>query len=193
MGVLYVVDSVTRKWLEQAKAQGQTVNSSARDGTFAAGVHRVTELMPVLMNDIFQTAPDEHKVRTHFETTLQERETRKENLLHMHAIVICYRSHWSKMMRKDTSEAHSFHCIGLSSQCAHSVAASTSSIQWIHPMTLLQDQPVPEVLVVVANRRHAQTPNSSGNSSLLCSHPVGEDQEITRHLGERPNFPNAND
>ncbi|KAG5926652.1 hypothetical protein E4U42_003063 [Claviceps africana] len=61
LGVLYVVDSVTRKWLEQAKAQGQTVNSSARDGTFAAGVHRVTELMPVLMNDIFQTAPEEHK------------------------------------------------------------------------------------------------------------------------------------
>lgn len=62
MGVLYVVDSVTRKWLEQAKAQGQTVNSSAPDGTFAAGVYRVTELVPVLMNDILQTAPEEHKV-----------------------------------------------------------------------------------------------------------------------------------
>ncbi|KAG6256075.1 hypothetical protein E4U23_002869 [Claviceps purpurea] len=61
LGVLYVVDSVTRKWLEQAKAQGQTVNSSAPDGTFAAGVYRVTELVPVLMNDILQTAPEEHK------------------------------------------------------------------------------------------------------------------------------------
>ncbi|QUC17066.1 uncharacterized protein UV8b_01307 [Ustilaginoidea virens] len=61
LGVLYVVDSVTRKWLEQAKAQGQTVNSSAPDGTYAAGVHRVTELMPVLMNDILQTAPEEQK------------------------------------------------------------------------------------------------------------------------------------
>ncbi|PWI73701.1 ENTH/VHS family protein [Purpureocillium lilacinum] len=61
LGVLYVVDSVTRKWLEQAKAQGQTVNSSAQDGTYAAGVHRVTELMPVLMNDIIQSAPDEQK------------------------------------------------------------------------------------------------------------------------------------
>lgn len=61
LGVLYVVDSVTRKWLEQAKAQGQTVNSSAPDGTYAAGVHRLTELMPVLMNDILQTAPEEHK------------------------------------------------------------------------------------------------------------------------------------
>ncbi|KID88528.1 NRD1 protein [Metarhizium guizhouense ARSEF 977] len=61
LGVLYVVDSVTRKWLEQAKAQGQPVNSSAPDGTYAAGVHRVTELMPVLMNDILQTAPEEQK------------------------------------------------------------------------------------------------------------------------------------
>ncbi|PHH70266.1 hypothetical protein CDD80_6124 [Ophiocordyceps camponoti-rufipedis] len=61
LGVLYVVDSVTRKWLEQAKSQGQPVNSAAQDGTYAAGVHRVTELMPVLMNDIFQSAPDEQK------------------------------------------------------------------------------------------------------------------------------------
>lgn len=63
MGVLYVVDSVTRKWLEQAKAQAQAINSSAPDGTYAAGVNRVTELMPVLMNDILQSAPEEQKVR----------------------------------------------------------------------------------------------------------------------------------
>lgn len=63
MGVLYVVDSVTRKWLEQAKSQGQPINSSAQDGTYAAGVHRVTELMPVLMNDILQSCPEDQKVR----------------------------------------------------------------------------------------------------------------------------------
>ncbi|KAF5021945.1 hypothetical protein F66182_6015 [Fusarium sp. NRRL 66182] len=61
LGVLYVVDSVTRKWLEQAKAHAQAINSSAPDGTYAAGVNRVTELMPVLMNDILQTAPEEQK------------------------------------------------------------------------------------------------------------------------------------
>ncbi|ROT40217.1 hypothetical protein SODALDRAFT_91138 [Sodiomyces alkalinus F11] len=61
LGVLYVVDSVTRKWLEQAKSQGQVVDGSAGDGTFAAGVHRVTELIPVLMNDIIQSAPDSQK------------------------------------------------------------------------------------------------------------------------------------
>lgn len=62
LGVLYVVDSVTRKWLEQAKQQGQPVGSSAPDGTFAAGVNRVTELMPVLMNDIVSSAPQDQKV-----------------------------------------------------------------------------------------------------------------------------------
>lgn len=63
LGVLYVVDSVTRKWTEQAKSAGQPINSSAQDGTFAAGVHRVKELLPVLMNDITQSAPDDQKVR----------------------------------------------------------------------------------------------------------------------------------
>lgn len=61
LGVLYVVDSVTRRWVDQAKLQGQSINSSAKDGTYAAGVHRVTELLPVLMNDILQTAPAEQK------------------------------------------------------------------------------------------------------------------------------------
>ncbi|KAI0433275.1 hypothetical protein F5Y09DRAFT_352031 [Xylaria sp. FL1042] len=61
LGVLYVVDSVTRKWVDQAKQQGQPINSSAQDGTYAAGVHRVTELLPVLMNDIIQNAPGEQK------------------------------------------------------------------------------------------------------------------------------------
>lgn len=62
LGVLYVVDSVTRKWLELAKAQGQTVDGSSKDGTFAAGIHRMRELIPVLMNDIIQSAPPTHKV-----------------------------------------------------------------------------------------------------------------------------------
>ncbi|KAK4146533.1 uncharacterized protein C8A04DRAFT_34984 [Dichotomopilus funicola] len=61
LGVLYVVDSVTRKWLDQAKAQGQTPSLSAPDGTFGAGVHRVTELIPILMNDIIATAPADQK------------------------------------------------------------------------------------------------------------------------------------
>lgn len=61
LGVLYVVDSVTRKWMDQAKQQGQVVSSAAQDGTYGAGVHRVTELMPVLMNDIISSAPEDQK------------------------------------------------------------------------------------------------------------------------------------
>ncbi|CAK7198972.1 hypothetical protein SEUCBS139899_001640 [Sporothrix eucalyptigena] len=61
LGVLYVVDSVTRKWLDQAKQQGQAINGSAPDGTYAAGVNRVTELIPVLMNDILSSAPADQK------------------------------------------------------------------------------------------------------------------------------------
>lgn len=62
LGVLYVVDSVTRKWTEQAKSAGQPINSSAQDGTFAAGVHRVKELLPVLMNDMILSSPEDQKV-----------------------------------------------------------------------------------------------------------------------------------
>lgn len=63
LGVLYVVDSVTRQWVDQAKKAGQVVGSGATDGTFAAGVTRVTELLPSFINDIFNTAPEDQKVR----------------------------------------------------------------------------------------------------------------------------------
>ncbi|KAI9782205.1 MAG: hypothetical protein M1839_005319 [Geoglossum umbratile] len=61
LGVLYVVDSVTRQWVEQAKKTGQPAGNAAQDGTFAAGVNRVTELLPVLMTDIIQHAPEDQK------------------------------------------------------------------------------------------------------------------------------------
>ncbi|CZT48864.1 related to RNA binding protein NRD1 protein [Rhynchosporium secalis] len=61
LGVLYVVDSVVRKWTEQAKSAGQPINNSAQDGTFGAGVNRVKELLPMLMNDIIHSAPNDQK------------------------------------------------------------------------------------------------------------------------------------
>ncbi|GES65629.1 RNA binding protein Nrd1 [Aspergillus terreus] len=61
LGVLYVVDSVTRQWVEAARKQGQPSGSAAPDGTFAAGVNRVTELLPVLMTDIINNAPEDQK------------------------------------------------------------------------------------------------------------------------------------
>lgn len=63
LGVLYVVDSVTRQWVDAARKAGQPSGSAAPDGTFAAGVNRVTELLPVLMADIINNAPDDQKVR----------------------------------------------------------------------------------------------------------------------------------
>ncbi|KAL2050933.1 hypothetical protein ABVK25_008831 [Lepraria finkii] len=61
LGVLYVVDSVTRAWVEQARKAGQTFGPSAPDGTFAAGVNRVTELLPSFMTDIITNAPEDQK------------------------------------------------------------------------------------------------------------------------------------
>lgn len=61
--MLYVVDSVTRQWLEQARKAGQALGPSATDGTFAAGVNHVTELLPALMQDIISVAPEDQKVR----------------------------------------------------------------------------------------------------------------------------------
>ncbi|KAL9119834.1 MAG: hypothetical protein Q9187_003612 [Circinaria calcarea] len=61
LGVLYVVDSVTRQWVEQARKAGQPIGSAAADGTFAAGVNHVTELLPSFMNDIITNAPEEQK------------------------------------------------------------------------------------------------------------------------------------
>jgi len=63
LGVLYVVDSVTRAWVEQARKAGQAFGPSAPDGTFAAGVNRVTELLPSFMNDTITNSPEEQKVR----------------------------------------------------------------------------------------------------------------------------------
>ncbi|KAG0636928.1 hypothetical protein HOY80DRAFT_1010973 [Tuber brumale] len=59
LGPLYVVDSIARKYLEQAKRLHEPVSHAAPDGTFGAGVHRITNLLPALMNDILQNAPPE--------------------------------------------------------------------------------------------------------------------------------------
>lgn len=58
-----MIDSVTRQWLEHARKAGQQLGPRAADGTFAAGVFHVTELLPSLMTDIINTAPEDQKVR----------------------------------------------------------------------------------------------------------------------------------
>ncbi|KAF3050893.1 hypothetical protein E8E11_010952 [Didymella keratinophila] len=61
LGVLYVVDSVTRQWVEKAKVAGQTVSRNAAPGTYAAGVQKMTDVLPAVMNDLVQHAPDAQK------------------------------------------------------------------------------------------------------------------------------------
>ncbi|KAL8647656.1 MAG: hypothetical protein Q9226_006346 [Calogaya cf. arnoldii] len=63
LGVLYVVDSITRSWVEQARKAGQQPSASAAYGTYGAGVYRVTELLPMLMSDISNSAPEDQKAR----------------------------------------------------------------------------------------------------------------------------------
>lgn len=61
LGVLYVVDAVARQWVEKAKSAGQAVSKSAARGTFASGVQLIRDVLPVLMNNLVQSAPDNQK------------------------------------------------------------------------------------------------------------------------------------
>ncbi|WDK09285.1 RNA recognition domain-containing protein [Colletotrichum graminicola] len=61
LGILYVVDSVIRKWLEQARSRQQVSNENAPDGTFGAGAHRLTMLMPNLIDDLLRALPEGYK------------------------------------------------------------------------------------------------------------------------------------
>lgn len=61
LSVLYVIDSVVRAWLLQARARNQDVSRPAPDGTHVAAVRRVTDLLPGLMRDMIQCAPDDQK------------------------------------------------------------------------------------------------------------------------------------
>jgi protein NRD1 len=63
LGVLYVVDSVTRKWVEKAVLAAQPlIGSAAAPGTFASGIHKMTEILPTMMNDLITSAPASQKV-----------------------------------------------------------------------------------------------------------------------------------
>ena len=63
LGAIYVIDSVVRRWIDQAKQNGQDLNIEGRGepGTFPAAVKRVTELMPALFDDVMKGIPPEQK------------------------------------------------------------------------------------------------------------------------------------
>ncbi|OLN86206.1 Rpb7-binding protein seb1 [Colletotrichum chlorophyti] len=63
LGVVYVIDTVMRKWLAQAKIAGFPIDDTALDGTYAAGAHRVTELMPRIMDELLRSAPQDQKAK----------------------------------------------------------------------------------------------------------------------------------
>jgi len=62
LGVLYVVDSISRMYQEQARRHGQDISTTTDDSTFAGGLRHITSVLPSLMNDIIQHAPDSQKV-----------------------------------------------------------------------------------------------------------------------------------
>lgn len=61
LGVLYVIDSVIRQWVDKAKKAGQSVSKNAAPGTYAAGVQTVRDALPVVMGDLVNNAPDSQK------------------------------------------------------------------------------------------------------------------------------------
>lgn len=61
LGVLYVVDSVIRQWVEKAKKAGQAVSPNAAPGTYASGVQFVRQALPVVMADLVKNAPENQK------------------------------------------------------------------------------------------------------------------------------------
>lgn len=61
LGALYVIDSVTRQWIDKAKQNGQDLHVEGRGepGTYSAAVKRVTELLPALLDDILKGIPQD--------------------------------------------------------------------------------------------------------------------------------------
>jgi hypothetical protein len=47
---------------EQARRHGQDISTTTDDGTFAGGLRHITSVLPSLLNDIIQHAPEAQKV-----------------------------------------------------------------------------------------------------------------------------------
>lgn len=54
LGSLYVVDSIVRVYMDEARKQNQEINSSSQDGTYAAGVYKISELIESLVDDALE-------------------------------------------------------------------------------------------------------------------------------------------
>jgi len=65
---------------EQARRHGQDISTTTDDGTFAGGLRHITSVLPSLMNDIIQHAPDSQKVCINYFSPKREK-TLEENTL----------------------------------------------------------------------------------------------------------------
>lgn len=54
LGALYVVDSIVRVYMDEAKKRGEEITANAPEGTFAAGVHKIGELVESLIDDAME-------------------------------------------------------------------------------------------------------------------------------------------
>lgn len=51
LGALYVVDSIVRVYMDEAKKRNEVVSALAPEGTFAAGVYKISELVESIIDD----------------------------------------------------------------------------------------------------------------------------------------------
>ncbi|KAK6205478.1 uncharacterized protein RJT21DRAFT_117961 [Scheffersomyces amazonensis] len=54
IATMYVVDAIMRAYSDEAKKAGETIDSSAPEGTFASGVVKITELIESLFDDAME-------------------------------------------------------------------------------------------------------------------------------------------
>ncbi|KAK9316577.1 hypothetical protein V1522DRAFT_259048 [Lipomyces starkeyi] len=59
LGALYVVDAIVRAYQDEARKLGQVPSPSAPEGTPAAGVYHVSDIIDSLMADIVSAPPDQ--------------------------------------------------------------------------------------------------------------------------------------
>lgn len=54
LGSMYVVDSIVRAYVDEAKRHEEVIDSNAPEGSFAAGVYKISELIESLMDDALE-------------------------------------------------------------------------------------------------------------------------------------------
>lgn len=63
LGVLFVVDSVTRQWMEKAKQAGQgSAAAMSSDSPYVAGVDRMSKIVASFVGETVSQAPVDQKV-----------------------------------------------------------------------------------------------------------------------------------